>query len=109
MGVDIEVVATDISDTILGVARNRNKKSMGLSSKMSFLACDATQLPFANGEFDYITCSLAFHHLDLRQAGLALREINRVARSGFIVNDIYRSQGAWYMSSYWPGCLRLAE
>jgi 2-polyprenyl-3-methyl-5-hydroxy-6-metoxy-1,4-benzoquinol methylase len=98
VGADFDVVATDISDTILHVARDRIS-TVGLSRKIRFLACDAAQLPFGTGEFDYVTCSLAFHHLDLRQARLALREMARVARSGFIVNDIYRAQGAWYMAS----------
>jgi len=94
---DFAVVATDISHEILGVARERINRA-GFGDRVSFLACDATRLPFGTGEFDFVTCSLAFHHLDPGQARLALREMARVACHGFIVNDIYRSRGAWYMA-----------
>jgi SAM-dependent methyltransferase len=63
-----------------------------------FVACDAASIPFDNCSFDVAICSLALHHLDLRSAHLALREMARVSRLGFIVNDIYRSQGAWLMA-----------
>jgi ubiquinone/menaquinone biosynthesis C-methylase UbiE len=96
-GVDLAVVATDKSHEILRVARERIDHA-GLDGRVSFLACDATRLPFGAGEFDFVTCSLAFHHLDPRQARLALREMARVGRRGFVVNDIYRSRGAWYMA-----------
>jgi len=103
-GITLEVVATDISDAILRVGRTRiyrmGRNDNGAVSMLpvTFVACDAASLPFGTGEFDYVTCSLAFHHLDVRQAHLALREMARVARKGFIINDIYRSQGAWYMA-----------
>ncbi len=96
-GYDISFTATDISYPILNVARQRIHNA-GLSSKVTFAVCDATQLPFDDGSFDVVTCSLAFHHLDVAQARAAMREMARIGRKGFIINDIYRSQGAWYMS-----------
>jgi ubiquinone/menaquinone biosynthesis C-methylase UbiE len=104
-GISVEIVATDISDAILRVARERiyrmwSKEGAGAGDPpVSFLACDATSLPFSASAFDVVTCSLALHHLDVRQARQALQEMSRVARRGFIVNDIYRSQGAWYMAT----------
>ena len=98
-GLEISFVATDISESILRVARQRINKA-GLGDMIDFAVCDATRPPFMDGEFDFVTCSLALHHLDVTHARLALREMARISRCGFIVNDIYRSQGAWYMARF---------
>ncbi|HUP28301.1 MAG TPA: methyltransferase domain-containing protein [Chloroflexia bacterium] len=97
VGRDISFVATDISPEILAVARRRVTKA-GFGHKVSFLACDASEVPFSDNSFDVVICSLALHHLSLGDARHALREMSRAARVGFIVNDVYRSQGAWYMA-----------
>jgi ubiquinone/menaquinone biosynthesis C-methylase UbiE len=96
-GYNISFTATDISEPVLNVARQRIY-SAGLGSRVSFSVCDATKLPFKDGSFDVVTCSLAFHHLDVRQAQVAMCQMARIARKGFIINDIYRARGAWYMS-----------
>lgn len=96
-GRKIEIVATDISPEILAVARERIKKA-GFEDSVRFVACDAIAAPFANGAFDVVTCSLALHHLTVGTAQGAIREMERLAGIGFIVNDIYRSQGAWIMA-----------
>ena len=95
--IELSCVLTDISPEILQVARERMNKA-GFGGSSSFLVCDAGRLPFADGSFDIVVCSLAFHHLTLAQGKAALREIARLARVGFIINDVYRSQGAWYMA-----------
>lgn len=96
-GRKISIVATDISAEILEVARKRIEGA-GFGGLVDFAVCDAVSPPFANKSFDVAVCSLAFHHLELGQAQHALREMERLSRSGFIVNDIYRSQGAWFMA-----------
>ncbi len=96
-GYSITVVATDISDAILGVARERIKRA-GFADIVSFAVCDAAQPPFAEGEFDVVICSLALHHLGLAQAEASLRQMTQLSRLGFIVNDIYRARGALYMA-----------
>lgn len=96
-GIGIEVTLTDISPQILEVARQRMIKA-GFGDQASYMLCDAACMPFEDGEFDIVVCSLAFHHLDLGQAHRALLEMARLARIGFIINDVYRAQGAWYMA-----------
>ncbi len=96
-GFDISVVATDIGYPILDVARERIDKA-GFGDRVAFVVCDAVQPPFEEGSFDMVICSLAFHHLNLGQAQRALEQMSRMSRVGFVVNDIYRSQGAWYMA-----------
>jgi len=51
---------------------------------------DAMRLPFRDGAFDYVITSLFLHHLDDGQASRALREFDRVARRGMIMNDLIR-------------------
>jgi ubiquinone/menaquinone biosynthesis C-methylase UbiE len=96
-GIELSVVLTDISPEILNVARERINNA-GFGGMSDFVVCDAGKLPFADASFDVVVCSLAFHHLTLSQGKEALHEMQRLARVGFIVNDIYRSQGAWYLA-----------
>ncbi len=96
-GIELSAALTDISPEILDVARERINKA-GFGGSASFAVCDAGKLPFADASFDVVVCSLAFHHLTLAQAKTALHEMARLSRIGFIVNDVYRSQGAWYLA-----------
>jgi len=94
-----EIVATDISAEILAVARSRIERA-GFGDSVRFSVCDATAPPFPDRSFDIVTCSLAFHHIDVKQAVRAMWEMDRLARVGFVINDVYRSQGAWLMASF---------
>ena len=96
-GRKVEITATDISAEIVAVARMRLERA-GFGDYVRFVVCDAAAPPFDTGSFDVVTCSLAFHHLELKQAEQAMRQMDRLARVGFIVNDVYRSQGAWLMA-----------
>jgi len=96
-GRNVEIVATDISAEIVDVARSRIERA-GFGGRVRFVVCDAATAPFSPASFDLVTCSLAFHHLEVRQAERALRQMDRLARVGFVVNDVYRSQGAWLMA-----------
>jgi ubiquinone/menaquinone biosynthesis C-methylase UbiE len=96
-GLKLRVVATDKSEAILAVGRRRIRTA-GLEGSFSFAVCDATRPSFREGSFDVIICSLAFHHFNVKQAERALGELARLARVGFIVNDVYRAGGALYMA-----------
>jgi len=97
VGLNLEFTITDISSEILDVARLRIM-SAGFGERVDFATCDACSPPFADKEFDVALCSLALHHLDLRQATELFIQMRRLSRVGFIVNDIYRAQGAWLMA-----------
>jgi len=53
---------------------------------------EAPPLPYPEHSFDYVLCSLFFHHLTEAQGIHLLREMRRVARHGLIVNDLMRSR-----------------
>ena len=53
---------------------------------------DAKTLPYDNDAFDYVISINTVHNLDREECGLALKEIQRVAKKGaFVTVDAYRS------------------
>ncbi len=58
--------------------------------------CDSMALPFADGSFDYVFCSLFLHHLPSEKAVENLTEMRRVARKQIFVIDLRRSAIAYY-------------
>ncbi|MCA1628802.1 MAG: methyltransferase domain-containing protein [Acidobacteria bacterium] len=58
---------------------------------------DATRLPFADGSFDYVCCSLFTHHF--RDDGVisVLGEMARVARRSVFVIDLHRNALAYLL------------
>jgi 2-polyprenyl-3-methyl-5-hydroxy-6-metoxy-1,4-benzoquinol methylase len=89
--IDVEIVATDNHETTLELAR----RHMAGERSVRVAFADATRLPFADNEFDVALISTALHHFDdERDAIRVLRELHRVSRIGFVVNDLARSRAA---------------
>ena len=57
---------------------------------------DARRLPFADGAFDYVMCSLFTHHFRDEGVVAILREFARVARRRVFVIDLHRHAVAYY-------------
>jgi len=68
-----EIVCFDISHEMLRRARRRLR-----SRRLRFVVADLTQLPFAEGTFDCVTCGYVLEHVPDPRAGLA--ELARVMR-----------------------------
>jgi ubiquinone/menaquinone biosynthesis C-methylase UbiE len=51
---------------------------------------DALALPFGDGAFDLVSCSLFAHHLDPQQLTQFVREGLRVSRRALLINDLVR-------------------
>jgi SAM-dependent methyltransferase len=88
--IPIRVVASDIQDQILEIARDRSTEF----PEIDFARADVRQLPFDNRAFDIALLSLTLHHLDGDEPVQALRELRRVSRRGVIVGELERG---------WPG------
>ncbi|MGH2523094.1 MAG: methyltransferase domain-containing protein [Anaerolineales bacterium] len=73
-----EVVATDLTAEMLAAAEAFSQ-GKGVAN-VSFREADATALPFADGEFDLVTCRLAPHHFP--DCAQFVREMARVLRPG---------------------------
>jgi 2-polyprenyl-3-methyl-5-hydroxy-6-metoxy-1,4-benzoquinol methylase len=56
------------------------------------------------GEFDYIVSSMFFHHLKDEEIVPLLKKMGRLARRGWLVNDLYRGAlnflGAWLLGLF---------
>ncbi len=53
---------------------------------------DALQLPFSDGAFDAVSCSLFAHHLEPHQLRQFMIEALRVSRRAVLINDLIRSR-----------------
>jgi SAM-dependent methyltransferase len=58
----------------------------------SAVAGDALHLPFRNGVFDVVSCSLLAHHFEPDELQLFVREALRVCRHAVLINDLIRSR-----------------
>jgi ubiquinone/menaquinone biosynthesis C-methylase UbiE len=91
--VPVRIVGLDYSAPILRFA----KEEVGGQADIRLMRGTAFRLPFGDASVDYVLCSLAFHHFGFEQSVTALREMERVARRGWIVNDLRRAWSAWYL------------
>jgi ubiquinone/menaquinone biosynthesis C-methylase UbiE len=108
---DAAVTCIDLSHQMLRRARARLR-----SRRPRFVAADLTQLPFADGAFDCITCGYVLEHLPDAEPGLA--EMSRVLRRGgrmLLLTTEDNFSGAWtsrlwYCRTYNRGeLMRLCE
>src|SRR5271166_361042 len=56
------------------------------------VAGDALHLPFRDGSFDVVSCSLFAHHFETDGLELFAREALRVCRHAVLINDLIRSR-----------------
>jgi Methyltransferase domain len=62
------------------------------SSGARSVAGDALALPFRDGAFDVVSCSLFAHHLEAEELRGFVREGLRVCRKAVVINDLIRSR-----------------
>jgi ubiquinone/menaquinone biosynthesis C-methylase UbiE len=90
-GRPVAVTATDFHSTTLDFAR----RHAAADPDVRVEPADALSLPYADASFDFSLCSTALHHFDARADAIrVLRELDRVARYGVVVNDLARSRPA---------------
>jgi ubiquinone/menaquinone biosynthesis C-methylase UbiE len=86
-GRDLHITCLDNNPLLLEYARERYRDDQTLS----FVAANATALPFSERSFDVTMCNLALHHFDPPSAVALLAELRRVAAVAPIVTDLQRS------------------
>jgi ubiquinone/menaquinone biosynthesis C-methylase UbiE len=84
----IRVIALDRDAATLGVARGFARDY----PEIAFVRGDAEDVPLGTGAVDIAISSLMLHHLAEPAAARHLAEMDRVARRGFVVNDLARSR-----------------
>jgi ubiquinone/menaquinone biosynthesis C-methylase UbiE len=87
-GVPIEIIASDVDEAILDLARAHT----GARAEITFARHDARDVPLPDRSVDIVLCSLSLHHFDPDDAVQVLGEMDRLARYGFILNDLRRSR-----------------
>ncbi|MFN8594330.1 MAG: methyltransferase domain-containing protein [Thermomicrobiales bacterium] len=90
----VTITASDASPEILAEARRLLRGTPGVA----FAVWDARAVPLPDRAFDIVLCSLALHHFIPDEACRILGEMDRLARTGCIVNDIRRSAPGYIMA-----------
>jgi ubiquinone/menaquinone biosynthesis C-methylase UbiE len=83
---DARVFGIDLSESMIRAGQPR----FATEQRVHLSVADSEHLPFADGTFDYVTCSNSFHHYPNQLA--ALREMFRVLAPGgrLFLTDGYR-------------------
>jgi len=87
----IRVIGLDLDAATLGVARGFARGY----PEIAFVQGDARDLPLATAAVDIAISSLMLHHLTPTAAARHLAEMDRVARRGFVMNDLARSRAGY--------------
>ncbi len=87
----LAITAIDLNPSIVELGR-REARSYPLVHFEAFQG-DIFKFDFnlTEASFDFVICSLAFHHFSRDQAKAALALMAKLARRGFVVNDLERS------------------
>lgn len=87
-GRDVRIIASDVDEAILGLARAHT----GAPPDITFARYDARDVPLPDRSVDIALCALSLHHFCPDDAVRVLREMDRLARHGFILNDLRRGR-----------------
>jgi ubiquinone/menaquinone biosynthesis C-methylase UbiE len=97
LGRAVRIEAVDKNPFMIATARGRAAAWPEITIKKM----DALSPAYADRSFDIVLASLTLHHFSRPDAIRILREMNRMSRVGFIVNDLDRSRiGAWVVWLY---------
>ncbi|WP_430231388.1 methyltransferase domain-containing protein, partial [Nitrosomonas communis] len=82
------IIASDYSAQMLDLARELIRGTPDIT----LAPFDARAVPLPNNSVDIVLCSLSLHHFPPTDAVQVLREMNRLGRHGFILNDLRRGR-----------------
>jgi ubiquinone/menaquinone biosynthesis C-methylase UbiE len=97
-GIPIHITASDYLEDVLALARTE----VGDHPSITIARHDARSIHLPDKSFDIVLCSLSLHHFPDHEAVMVLKEMDRLSRYGFILNDLHRSRfgyvAAWAAS-----------
>jgi len=96
--VEVSVSGVDANPFTVELARQRLSERLPerLSQRIEVHAADALHTNNPDKSFDVVTASLFLHHLGDDDAVALLREMDRVASEGIVVNDLHRHALAYW-------------
>jgi hypothetical protein len=89
--IQLQITAVDVHP----VAVEISKQLCAYYPEVTVMQADALTLEYPNQSFDIVINSMFMHHLQQDEAVRLLREMARLCRIGFIVNDLERHPVAW--------------
>lgn len=93
-GLELEITALDLNPTIVELAEEAAQRQPNTAFKA--IAADVFAYPWPSAQqYDFVTCSLAFHHFEPGQCVEMLELMSRLTRRTFVVNDLRRTWGGW--------------
>ena len=92
LGVNVQVTALDANPTVVDCATSFLSDALPphLRTRVEVRRGDARELPFSDNAFHLATASLFLHHFDDAECVSVLREMDRVASHGVVINDLHR-------------------
>ncbi|MFQ5747625.1 MAG: methyltransferase domain-containing protein [Gemmatimonadota bacterium] len=94
-----ELLLADLHPAALALARDwttdwarRANGARAGGLRCAFLRTSAPCLPLADASVDLVVSTTMLHHLECEEAVAFLREVNRVARLGWVLADLRRSR-----------------
>lgn len=76
----------------VGVDRSPETAVIAAAEGTRVVRADGLALPFADGAFDAVLCTLTLHHFPDAEARALVREMARVSRGRVLVSDLERSR-----------------
>jgi 2-polyprenyl-3-methyl-5-hydroxy-6-metoxy-1,4-benzoquinol methylase len=97
----VEIVAVDANPVTVDYAQTalRDRLPPALQSQIKVVVADALALPYENHSFDVVMASMFLHHFAQEKAVVVVRDMQRIAQNGIIINDLQRHPLA-YMGIY---------
>jgi ubiquinone/menaquinone biosynthesis C-methylase UbiE len=93
-------IALDV--TLLDMARSHlpggDPTAASHPGKNRSVVANALTMPFGDGAFDLVSCSLFAHHLDPQQLRQFVHEALRVSRRAVLINDLVRHPLHWALA-----------
>jgi 2-polyprenyl-3-methyl-5-hydroxy-6-metoxy-1,4-benzoquinol methylase len=83
----VEITAVDGNSEVLQLAG----ESCHGWPEIRFEQHDLRALPYSADSFDLVLCSTTLHHFESADAVAVLRNMHKLARSGYVVNDLCRN------------------
>lgn len=97
-GIDLTVVALDANPATVAYAKETLAERLppALRNRVQVEVGDALATGFEDGAFDVVMAAMFMHHFPDEEAMHLLREMDRLARGGLLVNDLHRHPLAYH-------------